>query len=263
MGKEFIVVANWKMHKTVAEAILFLETLTARMPQSQEQITLVIAPPFTALFALYKTMEKKHIPWLLAAQNMHEMEKGAFTGEISATMLKELGVTFVILGHSERRNLFFESDALVNKKVNLALKENLRPILCVGETLEEKKGGKRETVLERQLYCALEEVMSLDRVILAYEPVWAIGTGEHALPEEVQQVFTFCRKVLAKRWGEKAARDIPILYGGSVTPKNSADFVKLPSVDGLLVGGASLTVESFSEIISLCHYNPKGKLGTL
>jgi triosephosphate isomerase len=234
-----IVAANWKMYKTGAEAQEFLTQIKGKIASS---VKVFIAPAFTAL----PLMASKEV--VLGGQNMHEAEEGAFTGEISARMLKDAGAKFVILGHSERRRLFHETDALIHQKLKRAVSSGLLPILCVGETLQERDGKKTFDILSTQLKTALAGISSTE-LILAYEPVWAIGTGQTATPEVAQEAHLFCRSFLKKLWGEEFADKTPILYGGSVTPETALSLAKQPDIDGALVGGASLDAAKFIQII--------------
>ena len=239
------IAANWKMNKTVAEAAEFVDALLPRIAATQHDV--VLCPPFTALSEVVQRRYGTAIK--VAAQNMHEGESGAFTGEISASMLVELDVEAVVLGHSERRQLFNESDEALALKVPAALAAELEPILCVGETKEARDAGETETVLERQLQADLAAVepSDLDGVVIAYEPIWAIGTGDVATPEQAQEVCAFIRDVLRGRGA--AADAVRILYGGSVKPDNAAELLALPDVDGALVGGASLDAVDFAAIV--------------
>ncbi len=244
--KRYFIAGNWKMHKTVAEAVSLASELRDRLSDCREK--LMIAPPFTALQAVSEVTRGSNI--LLGAQNMGPEESGAHTGEVSVLMLKDLGVSVVILGHSERRHTYGEHDALINAKVRLALKHGLEVILCVGETLEEREHGALETVIRRQLVEGLRgvEPSALLGVTVAYEPVWAIGTGKTATPEDADTVHAFCRKVVAELYGQEAALRMPIQYGGSVKPENVAALMAKQNIDGALVGGASLKAESFVPI---------------
>jgi len=244
--RSYFIAGNWKMHKTVAESVALAADLKAKLAGCKEKV--MIAPAFTALSEVAKVLAGSNI--LLGAQNMGPEEQGAHTGEVSVLMLKDIGVQVVILGHSERRHSYLESDALINKKVNLALAHGLEVILCVGETLEERESGKLETVLSTQLREGLKGVAaeSLDKVTIAYEPVWAIGTGKTATPEDADSVHAYCRKVLASLYGEAKAKTMIIQYGGSVKADNAASLMAKPNIDGALVGGASLKVESFAPI---------------
>jgi len=212
--RTYFIAGNWKMHKTVAESVALAADLKATLAGCKEKV--MIAPAFTALSDVAKVLAGSNI--LLGAQNMGPEEQGAHTGEVSVLMLKDIGVKVVILGHSERRHSYLESDALINKKVNLALAHGLEVILCVGETLEERESGTLETVLSTQLREGLKGVASesLDKVTIAYEPVWAIGTGKTATPEDADSVHAYCRKVLASLYGEAKAKTMIIQYGGSV-----------------------------------------------
>jgi triosephosphate isomerase (TIM) len=239
------IAANWKMNKTIAEAAEFVDALLPRIAATQHDV--VICPPFTALQEVVE--RRRGTAVRVAAQNMHEADAGAFTGEISAAMLVELDVEAVILGHSERRQLFGESDEALARKVPAALAAGLEPILCVGETDAAHDAGETEVVLERQLQADLAGVEpgDLDRVVIAYEPIWAIGTGRTATPEQAQEACAFIRDVLR---GRAAAADaVRILYGGSVKPANAAELLALPDVDGALVGGAALDADDFAAIV--------------
>jgi triosephosphate isomerase len=210
---------------------------------------IVVCPPFTALGRVAKVLEGTGIK--LGAQNVHHAEKGAYTGEVSLSMLKDIGVNHVILGHSERRQYFNESDSLVNLKVKAALASGITPIMCVGETLEERESGATETIVGGQLEGGLEGVV-LDRgekLVIAYEPIWAIGTGMTATPEQAQDVHAFIRARLTQIFGADLAGTVRIQYGGSVKPDNAADLMSQPDIDGALVGGASLEAASFAAII--------------
>ena len=244
--RTYFIAGNWKMHKTVAESVALAADLKATLAGCKEKV--MIAPAFTALSDVAKVLAGSNI--LLGAQNMGPEEQGAHTGEVSVLMLKDIGVKVVILGHSERRHSYLESDALINKKVNLALAHGLEVILCVGETLEERESGTLETVLSTQLREGLKGVASesLDKVTIAYEPVWAIGTGKTATPEDADSVHAYCRKVLASLYGEAKAKTMIIQYGGSVKADNTASLMAKPNIDGALVGGASLKAESFVPI---------------
>ena len=239
------IAANWKMNKTVAEAAQFIDTLLPRIAATQADV--VVCPPFTALTAVVERRYGTAVK--VAAQNMHEEESGAFTGEVSAAMLVELDVEAVVLGHSERRHLFGETDEALARKVPAALAADLEPILCVGESEAARDGGETETVLERQLQTDLAGVdsVALSRVVIAYEPIWAIGTGRVATPEQAQEACAFIRDVLRLRGA--AADEIRILYGGSVKPGNAAEILSKPDVDGALVGGAALDPEDFAAIV--------------
>jgi triosephosphate isomerase len=237
--------ANWKMNKTVAEAAAFVDALLPRIAATQHDV--VICPPFTALSAVVERRYGTAVK--VAAQNMHEEGSGAFTGEVSAPMLVELDVEAVVLGHSERRQLFGETDEALARKVPAALAAGLEPILCVGETEEARDSGQTEAVLERQLQADLADVASTDlaSVVVAYEPIWAIGTGRTATPDQAEEAIAFIRDVVRQRGA--AADELRILYGGSVKPDNAEELLGREEIDGALVGGASLDADSFARIV--------------
>ena len=243
-----IVAANWKMHRTVAEAV----ELTRAVRKALAEVTgveVVLCPPFTALAAVREAIGPARIG--LGAQNMYFEEQGAFTGEISPLMLAEM-CQFVILGHSERRQFFGETDAGVNRKAKAALAHNLTPIICVGEALEQNRSGQTATVVGSQVRAAFEGISRADaaRVVVAYEPIWAIGTGLAAEPAEVNGIIgVSIRGVLAEMHGEATAQAIRVEYGGSVKADNMADFARMPEIDGALVGGASLKADNFAAIV--------------
>jgi triosephosphate isomerase len=238
------------MNKTASEAVAFVHRLSA-VAAASDRVEVVLAPPFTSLQAAGQA-ELPVFPFLLAAQNMFWEDKGAFTGEISPAMLKEFGCRYVILGHSERRRLFAERDEDINKKVRAALRHGLRPILCLGESLEERDAGRTEAVVTGQLTRGLAEVTKeeLPAVTVAYEPVWAIGTGQAATPEQAAEVHAALRARLSADWGPSAGETVRILYGGSVTPDNAGPFLASRQIDGALVGGACLDPQSFARIIA-------------
>jgi triosephosphate isomerase len=239
------IAANWKMHKTVAEAAEFIDALLPRIAATQNDV--VICAPFTTLSEVVQRRYGTAVR--VAAQNMHEEASGAFTGEVSAPMLVELDVDAVVLGHSERRQYFCETDEALARKVAAALAADLEPILCVGESEAARDAGETEEVLERQLQADLAAVESADlsRIVIAYEPIWAIGTGRTATPEQAQEVCAFIRDAVRMRGA--AADEMRILYGGSMKPANAAELLALPDVDGGLVGGASLDPEEFAAIV--------------
>jgi triosephosphate isomerase len=239
------IAANWKMHKTVAEAAAFVDVLLPRIAATQSDV--VICAPFTALTAVVERRYGTAVK--VAAQNMHEEDSGAFTGEVSAPMLVELDVEAVVLGHSERRADFNETDEALARKVPAALAAGLEPILCVGESEEARDADQTEGVLERQLQADLAAVDSgrLGEVVVAYEPIWAIGTGRTATPEQAQEACAFIRDVLRERGA--VADAVRILYGGSVKPANAAELMAQPDIDGALVGGASLDPAEFAAIV--------------
>jgi len=241
------VTANWKMNKTAAEAVAFARALAPRVAKL-DGVEIAIAPPFTALAALGEALAGTAVA--LAAQNAYFEKSGAFTGEVSVAMLAELGCRYVILGHSERRQLFGESDEIVARKVRAVQAAGLRPILCVGELLVEREAGRTFDVLRRQLAGSLAEAdpARADELVVAYEPVWAIGTGRTATPEIAQEAHAYIRARLADRFGARAGR-IRLQYGGSVKAENCDELLAQPDIDGALVGGASLDPEAFSAII--------------
>lgn len=244
-----VIAGNWKMNKTVKEAVAFVSELREALAGLGNLPEIIVAPPFTALSAVSEAIGGSSIS--LAAQNIHEAEKGAFTGEISAEMVREAGCHFVIIGHSERRTLFGETNERINKKLLAALKAGLEPIFCVGETLPEREGKRVAEVIEKQLKEGLNNLDDGDigRVIVAYEPVWAIGTGKTASPAEAQDVHSFIRSWIVGLYGKELAAETVILYGGSVTPGNISDLMSQADVNGALVGGASLNVETFTKIV--------------
>jgi triosephosphate isomerase (TIM) len=239
------IAANWKMNKTVAEAAEFVDALLPRIAATRCDV--VLCPPYTALSEVVERSRGSAVR--VAAQNMHEEEAGTFTGEISAPMLVELDVEAVVLGHSERRQHFGETDEALARKVPAALAAGLEPILCVGESEQARDDGETEAVLERQLQADLATISSteLERVVIAYEPIWAIGTGRTATPEQAQDACAFIRDVVRMRGA--AADRVRVLYGGSVKPGNAAELLSKPDVDGALVGGASLDPAEFAEIV--------------
>jgi triosephosphate isomerase len=241
------IAANWKMNKTIEEAKAFLGAFLPKAPSDRPEV--VVCPPFLALKAAVELCAQSRVR--VAAQNMHEKSAGAFTGEVSAPMLREIGVDGVILGHSERRQHFNENDEALARKVPAALAAGLEPLLCVGETERQRDAGDTHSVLSHQVQIDLAEVGSaeLDRVVIAYEPVWAIGTGRTATPEQAQDAVLFIRNLVRAR-EEGAAESIRIVYGGSVNPDNAAELMAQPDIDGALVGGASLEAEDFAAIVA-------------
>lgn len=249
--RPLIIVANWKMHKTRSEAISFFHALQPYLPSFDSSLKkILIAPPFTAIADLAAAAVDKNSFILIGAQNMHHAAEGAFTGEVSAEMLKEAGASFVILGHSERRHLFHETNHQIRLKLIMAFSKNLIPLLCIGESLEERKTGKTFEVLSRQLKETLEGTLP-NEMIIAYEPLWAIGTGTAATPELVGEVHIFCRHFLSTLYGEDFAENTPILYGGSVTEETLLPLLKQPYVGGVLLGKTSLDSSKFIEILNL------------
>jgi triosephosphate isomerase len=243
MRKPFIA-ANWKMHKTISESEAFLSEFVT-LVRDVHDVTMVIAPPFTSLARVAERCKDTNV--LVAAQNMFFEEKGAYTGEISPVMLTDIGCSYVIVGHSERRQYFLETDVIVNRKVQAALKRNIGVIFCIGESLAEREAGKTFEVLRRELEGGLNGVDPAG-IVFAYEPIWAIGTGKTASPEQAQEAHAFIREGLKTFYGKKA-EELCIIYGGSVTPENVDSLMNGGDVDGALVGGASLKPESFARIV--------------
>jgi len=246
--RKLIIAGNWKMNKTVAEALDLVNGLKRELV-SVKEVDLVVCPPFTALSEVSRAILDSNIR--LGAQNMSEQGSGAYTGEISAVMLKEFSVRYVILGHSERRQYQKESNELIAKKALAVHGAALKPIVCIGETLEERESGATETVLETQLRGSLAELSKtqMEETVLAYEPVWAIGTGRVATAEQAQDTHAFIRRTLVSLFDEAVAKRVRIQYGGSVKPANARELMSLPDVDGALVGGAALEIRSFSDIV--------------
>ncbi|MFA6549369.1 MAG: triose-phosphate isomerase [Candidatus Margulisiibacteriota bacterium] len=242
-----IMAGNWKMYKTESEAVDFAKNLKPLVAGVKDR-TILICTPFPALSKVNDALRDSNVA--LGAQNLYWEDEGAFTGEVSAPMLKAVGCTYVIIGHSERRQYFGETEATVNKKLKAAIKHNLNAIVCVGETLEQREKGETFKIIERQVKEGLHSFDPAKRdhwsfVILAYEPVWAIGTGKTATPEQAQEVHAFIRGLLPK----EVAQEVRILYGGSVKPENVKELMAQPDIDGGLVGGASLKVESFEKLV--------------
>jgi len=244
-----IIAGNWKMNKTTAEARDLAQKLVPLVANAGGR-DIVLAPPFTALQTVAEAIKGTSIG--LSAQNMHWEDKGAFTGEISAEMLLALGCKYVIIGHSERRQYFGETDDTVNKKVKQALKKGLSPILCVGETLAEREAGKLNEIISRQVTGGLKDIGADDmkKIVVAYEPVWAIGTGKTATPEQANEVHALIRGKVKSLYGADIAEGLRIQYGGSVTPDNVSSLMTMPDIDGALVGGASLKPETFAALVN-------------
>ena len=243
-----VIAGNWKMHKTAREGVKLVQELHA-LTKEVTDVEIVVCPPFTALSAAAEAVAGTNIG--LGAQNMHWEEKGAFTGEIAPGMLKDTGCTHVIIGHSERRQYFAETDATVNKKVKAALTAGLIPIVCVGETLAEREANATEKVVGVQVKGGLDGLTAgqVAGLVIAYEPVWAIGTGRTASAEDANAVCAFIRRTIAGMFGETAADSVRIQYGGSVKPDNVAELMAKPDIDGALVGGASLEAPTFSKLV--------------
>ncbi len=243
------VAANWKMHKTVHEAVVFAKELKPLVKDIRD-VEIVLAPPFTAVHAVADAARNTNIE--VAGQTLHWERQGAFTGEVSAPMLREAGAEWVIVGHSERRRLFGETDETVHRKIRAALAAELTPIACIGETLEEREAGRALDVLDRQIKDGLGDLTGdhVAALVIAYEPVWAIGTGRNATPDQAQEAHAHIRARLRQWFGAAAAEGCRVIYGGSVKPDNTPDLVGQPDVDGALVGGASLDLHSFFDIVS-------------
>jgi triosephosphate isomerase (TIM) len=261
LHKKFIV-GNWKMHTTIADAMHLATEIADGLGVMNigDRVSVAVCPPFPYLALVGEILKGSRVA--LGAQNLYPARDGAFTGEVSPTMLLDLGCKYVILGHSERRRIFGESDAFVNQKVRVALTAGLDVILCVGETLDQRKSGQTEEVLDRQLTQGLVDVSSsvLNRMTIAYEPLWAIGNlGHHATPQQAQNVHALIRRRAGQIFGEKSARTLVIQYGGSVKPENAAALLGRPGVDGALIGGASLDADQFLAIVKAGIGEPQTK----
>lgn len=243
-----VIIGNWKMHKTIEEAIIFVLELKDKWTATENQVGLAV--PYTLIYPL--SLEAIGSSILIGAQNMNDAASGAFTGEIAGSMLQDAGASFVLLGHSERRHLFHEDDLFINHKVKRAVEIGLHPILCVGETREEFENKQTQQVIERQLTEGLKDLHleQLENLTIAYEPIWAIGNGHSATPEIAQEMHAFCRQVLAQLFNEEFAQKVVIQYGGSVSPSNAQELLAQPDIDGLLIGGASLSLETFLQIVN-------------
>lgn len=248
--RKFLVGGNWKQNGTLKFAVDFPEKVLRNIAFDHSKVEVVVAP--TALHILSSKLMLSGSNVQVSAQNISQFKNGAYTGEISAEMLKDAQIPWVILGHSERRHIFGESDAVVGDKVKIALENNLKVMACIGEKLDERESGKTQAVNERQLAAIRERVSDWSNVVIAYEPVWAIGTGKTASPEQAQEVHDQLRGWLKKNVSAEAAQKTRILYGGSVTEKNAGDLILKPDIDGFLVGGASLK-EGFADIIKACN----------
>ena len=244
-----VIAGNWKMNNDLKETQNLLSKLTSGISVDNLNCDVIVCPPFTSLSEAYTLLKGTRVK--LGAQNMYFESSGAFTGEISAAMLKGVGCEYVILGHSERRNIFSESDELINNKIKKANESGLKPIFCIGELLEERESGITEKVIEKQIKSGLKDISSqeMSNMIIAYEPVWAIGTGKTASPEQTQEVHKFIRSLIAQKYGVPVSENIIIQYGGSVNSKNARELMYQKDIDGALVGGASLKVDSFIGII--------------
>ncbi|CAG9046520.1 Bifunctional PGK/TIM [Chlamydia abortus] len=253
MERKRYIFGNWKMHKTAKEAKEYLAVFCPLLDEIAPVSRVGIAPAFTALPACCESIKFFNSPMWLGAQNVHQDTSGAFTGEVSLPMLKEFNVHFVLLGHSECRHIFHEEDTTIALKVGAASREGITPVLCIGETLEAREKGATKDMLSNQLLLGLAQLPETASVIIAYEPVWAIGTGKVASAMDVQEVHAFCREVLAKIFSKEKAEATSILYGGSVKADNAEGFARCPDVDGLLVGGASLDPKVFADIVANFH----------
>ncbi len=247
--KRTLVAANWKMHKTVQEAVRFVARLRDHLSSAPSEREVLIIPPYTALWPLKEAVQSAG--FAMGAQNCHWETHGAYTGEVSTGMLRDVGCEYVLVGHSERRQLFGETDQTVAKKVDAVYREGLVPVLCVGERLEQREAGHTFQVVKEQLETAVFNLTAdaAQRLVVAYEPVWAIGTGKTANPQQAQEVHAFLRETLKSRFHKTVANQIRIVYGGSVKPDNVDELMAQPDIDGLLVGGAALEVDSFSRIV--------------
>ncbi|MFX1427956.1 MAG: triose-phosphate isomerase [Promethearchaeota archaeon] len=244
-----IIGGNWKMNRgTPNESRRMLKALIPLI-ESIKKVEIMIAPPFTSLIETYKIIKGKNLK--LGAQNMYYEETGAFTGEISPKFLKDLGVDYVILGHSERRNIFNESDDLINKKLKKALLIGLKPIVCIGEHLAEREAGKTKDIILHQINETFKDINKdqIIRTVIAYEPIWAIGTGKTATPEQAEEIHVYIREILSQKFNKETADSVRIQYGGSIKPSNAEDLFKKENIDGGLVGGASLEADSLAQII--------------
>lgn len=249
MARKIFIAGNWKMHKTVSESLALARELRSALAMVRDRVDVAVAPPFTALAGVAKALEDSNV--MVAGQNCHAAAQGAFTGEVSAPMLKDAGCQFVILGHSERRQFFGETDALVNAKARAVVAAGMKPIICVGESLGEREANQTLDVIARQVKGCLTGISAEEGkgYVIAYEPVWAIGTGKTATSRQAQDVHAHIRTLLAELWGVPAADAIRIQYGGSVKPDNAAELLGQPDVDGALVGGASLKAVDFAAIV--------------
>ena len=244
-----IVVGNWKMNKLPKEGSSFVEE-SVNLLLDVERVQVIFCPPFTGLLG----MNLEH-PFSLGSQNCHWESQGAFTGEISTRMLKDCGVSYVILGHSERRQIFFETNDWIKWKMGAVVDAGLIPIFCIGETLEQRKSGQTDQVLAQQLQDGFKMVNSFKKMVIAYEPVWAIGTGISAKVDQVKDAHLQIKNILSKQFPKNILTDFPILYGGSVTPDNAEELISVPGVDGFLIGGASLNIDSFTSIVRTVDKN--------
>ncbi len=252
-GRLSLISGNWKMNHNHFEAIQTVQRLAyALRSDDYRHVEVSVHPPFTDLRSVQTVLEADGVPIALGAQNCHSEDSGAFTGEVSAAMLAKLNVSYVIVGHSERRALFGETDEIVNAKAKAVLRHNMTPIVCVGETAEQRLAGEAQEVVAAQIRGSLDGLDSaaVGGLVVAYEPVWAIGTGETATPADAQEMCAYVRSKVAERWGSAAAKAVRIQYGGSVKPANAPDLMSQPDIDGTLVGGASLDARDFARIVN-------------
>lgn len=241
-----LIAGNWKMYKTPSESINFVNELIKNVKNYQDR-EILICPPFTSLYPVSQVIKNSNIK--LGAQNVYFEDEGAYTGEVSPLMLKDIGVEFVICGHSERRNIFGETDEIINKKVIKVAEKGMNVILCVGEKLQEREKGETFKIVENQIKKCLKNFDKMENLVIAYEPVWAIGTGKTALPQQAEEVHIFIREMISKIYNKDIAENLIILYGGSVKPENIDSLMKEKNIDGVLVGGACLKIDSFLRII--------------
>ena len=252
-----LISGNWKMHHNHFEAIQTVQKLAyALTSDDYDEVDVSVHPPYTDLRSVQTVLQADDVPIALGAQNVHQEEKGAFTGEVSAGMLAKLDVTYVIVGHSERRELFGETDELVNAKAIAVLTANMTPIVCCGETLEERQAGQAESKVASQIAGSLANLTAevVGELVIAYEPIWAIGTGETASSDDAQQMCAHIRSLVKDQWGADAAASVRIQYGGSVKPGNAPELMAQPDIDGALVGGASLDADDFARIVNYRLY---------
>ncbi len=252
-----LISGNWKMNLNHFEAITLIQRLAYTVvPDDYRHVEVSVHPSFTNLRSVQTVLEADDIPMALGAQDCHPDDSGAFTGEVSPVMLAKLNVGYVIVGHSERRALFVESDQLVNSKAQAALRHNITPIVCVGETLDQRRAGQAEQVVATQVEGSLAGIAgdTVAGLVIAYEPVWAIGTGETASAAQAQAMCAHIRGLVGERWGDDCAESVRIQYGGSVKPSNAAELMSQPDIDGALVGGASLQYDDFTRIVQYRHY---------
>ena len=242
-----IVAGNWKMNKTPQEGKSFIDDVTNRLP-TINNINIIFCPPFTGLNNIDTSP-----PYYLGAQNCFYEDKGAYTGEISIEMLLECNVEYVIIGHSERRHIFHENNELIDKKMSRVNNSGMKPVLCIGETLDEMNNGKTNDIIEEQIIKGLTNVNSIDNIIIAYEPVWAIGTGLTATVEKINEMHTFIRKILSRLFTSNDSEIIPILYGGSVNSDNANELISIDGVNGFLIGGVSLDVIKFTDVVKIVN----------